>query len=481
MPGAIDPALTVPDTLVLENLFRDIKKEKFTTAVSSTASDGDNAATNDQFTDEEVIDQLTAFNNKNDPRFKPTVFTTWDEKDINPTLNKYIVQPYSRVGQKIVRHPTDVVFLTHLLIHFTTIVPSAILLFRHFSYWHAVPHTIWSVFCAGPFTLMMHNHIHNGGILSKQFSLIDRVFPYILEPLMGHTWDSYYYHHVKHHHVEGNGADDLSSTLRYQRDDVFDFLCYVGRFVFFVWLELPLYFLRKGKPGMALKAGLSEYASYAFFWFMATQVNFKATLFAMFLPFGILRFFMMVGNFGQHALVDEIEPDSDFRSSITLVDVPSNRFCFNDGYHTAHHLNPRRHWRDQPLHFIKSKAQYASGRALVFHNIDYNMMTFKLLTKDYLYLADCLVPIGKEQMSMSREEIAAMLKTKTRRFTEADIEAKFEKARVGSKLRKGSERTFAFTQWGHVEWVLAKLGGLARGVDGVQQHYSGPGGVEKTK
>ena len=30
----------------------------------------------------------------------------------------------------------------------------------------------------------------------------------------------------------------------------------------------------------------------------------------------------MIGNWGQHALVDEVEPDSDFRSSITLVDVP---------------------------------------------------------------------------------------------------------------------------------------------------------------
>lgn len=29
----------------------------------------------------------------------------------------------------------------------------------------------------------------------------------------------------------------------------------------------------------------------------------------------------MVGNWGQHAFVDKDEPDSDFRSSITLIDV----------------------------------------------------------------------------------------------------------------------------------------------------------------
>ena len=29
----------------------------------------------------------------------------------------------------------------------------------------------------------------------------------------------------------------------------------------------------------------------------------------------------MVGNWGQHAFVDEVDPNSDYRSSITLIDV----------------------------------------------------------------------------------------------------------------------------------------------------------------
>lgn len=346
MPGGIDPANTIPDVLVLENLLNDIrnaKGEKDTIAKIKTPRKIAKDDIAPDASDEDFIELLTALNDKNDVRFQPTVFTTWDEKDLNPTINKYLVQPYSKVAQTIVRHPTDVVFLTHLLIHFTTIVPSAIYLFFNFSYIHAVIHTVWAVFNAGPFTLMMHNHIHNNGILSKQYALFDRVFPYILEPLMGHTWDSYYYHHVKHHHVEGNAPNDLSSTVRYQRDDVFDFLCYVGRFCFFIWLELPLYFLRKGKPVMALKAGLSEYLSYAFFYVMATKVNTRATIFTMLIPFCILRFFMMVGNFGQHALVDEIEPDSDFRSSITLIDVPVSEINPSLSFATR---NTKAMWRE---------------------------------------------------------------------------------------------------------------------------------------
>jgi hypothetical protein len=53
------------------------------------------------------------------------------------------------------------------------------------------------------------------------------------------------------------------------------------------------------------------------------------------------------------------------------------------------------------------------------------MMTVKLMQKDYLYLAKCLVPIGEEQIRMSLEEKAEMLRSKTRKFSEEEIRAKY--------------------------------------------------------
>ena len=61
----------------------------------------------------------------------------------------------------------------------------------------------------------------------------------------------------------------------------------------------------------------------------------------------------------------------------------------------------------------------------MFHDIDWFMMTVKLLQKDYMYLAARLVPIG-DQIGMSQIELASMLRTKTRRFTEEDIKKKFK-------------------------------------------------------
>lgn len=105
-------------------------------------------------------------------------------------------------------------------------------------------------------------------------------------------------------------------------------------------------------------------------------VNTHATTFVFLTPLVRMRIALMTGNWGQHALVDEVEPDSDFRSSITLIDAPvrslpsvrkpcvlntlqSKRYCYNDGYHTLHHLNSLRHWREHSVAFLSQKQQYS--------------------------------------------------------------------------------------------------------------------------
>ena len=86
----------------------------------------------------------------------------------------------------------------------------------------------------------------------------------------------------------------------------------------FIWLELPLYFIRKGKPNLAFQVFVSEGSSYMFLYTMY-KLNPKAATWVFLLPFAILRFALMVGNWGQHALVDETDPKFDFRTSITMI------------------------------------------------------------------------------------------------------------------------------------------------------------------
>ncbi|CAG8980833.1 hypothetical protein HYALB_00003762 [Hymenoscyphus albidus] len=412
---------TPSDKIVLEVLYNDLNNaedEKARTGKTTTPAQ-----------DKSAIKQLENLADPKHQNFQPTIFSSWDH-DLNDlksprNFHEAILQKYVKWARTVVRHQTDVVFLSHIIMYFTTALPSAIYLFYDFHLWHGFAHIIYIVWCSGGFTLMMHNHIHNNGVLSKKYAAFDWAFPYVLEPLMGHTWDSYYYHHCKAHHVEGNGPDDLSSTIRYQRDSIWDFLHYEIRFLLLCWFDLPRYFISKKKYNLAFRITCTEQSSYAMMYFLA-KWNFKPALFAILLPFVILRIGLMIGNWGQHALVDDVDPNSDFRSSITLIDVPSNRFCFNDGYHTSHHLNPLRHWRDHPRAFLAAKDRYSKEGALVFQNIDYLEITFRILTKNYMYLASKLVPMGS-QIGMSQEELAAMLKLKTRKFSEEEIATKFKK------------------------------------------------------
>jgi hypothetical protein len=311
-PSVDTPYLTRADEIVLQRLLKDVDNVRGTGCADKSVPD-----------DRASMKLLADLNDASQAGFQPAVFTGWDWPNsfLPNSLNKAILHPYVAWAQGVVRRPTDVVFLTHTLLYLLTLVPSAAYLFYRFSWVHALLHWPMQAFFCGPFTLMLHNHIHNNGVLDKKYAWLDRLVPYLLEPLMGHTWDSYYYHHVKHHHAEGNGPDDLSSTIRYQRDELTDFLAYFVRFLLLIWIELPLYFLRKRKRALAIKAFSSEMLSYLAIYLLA-QYNFRATLMTMLLPLLQMRFGMMVGNWGQHAFVDEDQPDSDFRSSITLIDVP---------------------------------------------------------------------------------------------------------------------------------------------------------------
>ncbi|KAM0431278.1 hypothetical protein ACHAPT_005248 [Fusarium lateritium] len=435
-----DRQLTKADLVVLQSLTEDLRehtrredgddvaKANGKTLDAAKVSSGGTSPNEhaNQLSYEEAVRHLQAMNDPKDAHFEPTIMNNLDLDKIKlpPVLDKLLLRPFIRIARSLVRVETDVIMLTHLILYVFTSIPSAVYLFYSFSWIHGVLHFLMQFSYMGTYTLMMHQHIHMRGILNKHLALFDHIFPYILDPLMGHTWNSYFYHHVKHHHIEGNGPNDLSSTIRYQRDSVLHFLHYTGRFFFFIWAELPYYFIRKGRASLAFKAAFWELSTYASLYTLY-RINPGAAVFVFLIPLFLLRIGLMAGNWGQHAFVDEDEPDSDYRSSITLIDVASNRHCFNDGYHTSHHLNPMRHWREHPVSFLKTKHIYASQQALVFHDIDYLMVTIRLLMKDYKRLAECLVPIGS-QMSLTMDERVKLLQRHTRRFSEEEIKRKFK-------------------------------------------------------
>jgi hypothetical protein len=54
------------------------------------------------------------------------------------------------------------------------------------------------------------------------------------------------------------------------------------------------------------------------------------------------------------------------------------------------------------------------------------MITIRLLLKDYGFLARHIVPLGEEQLALTVEERAEILRRNTRKFTEEEIRTKFK-------------------------------------------------------
>jgi len=166
------------------------------------------------------------------------------------------------------------------------------------------------------------------------------------------------------HHVTGNGPDDLSSTLAYERDNFPHWLHYFFRFFFLAFFELGVFFVKRKQYAFALRAWIGEAS-----WVIATiyffKYNWVAATCLMILPFLVARFGMMSGNWAQHAFIDPADPMDDYKSAITCINTIYNRRCFNDGYHISHHLNPRRHWMDHPQHLLTNERTFFTQKAIV--------------------------------------------------------------------------------------------------------------------
>ena len=268
------------------------------------------------------------------------------------------------------------------------------------------------LYFAGPFILMMHNTSHRP-FFKPEYQLMNRYIPWILCPFMGQSPDTYFSHHIGMHHVENNLEDDLSSTMRYQRDSMIDFMKYFISFLFTGVIELVEYLKNTKKHLLRRRAIVGE----LFFLFLCAlflYFNFRATMLVLVLPMIIVRFSMMMGNWAQHAFIDPDQPDNNYQNSITCINSVYNKRCYNDGYHIGHHLRPNLHWTEMPLDFLENKTKYADHKSLVFEKIDYFQIWLYLMLKRYDWLADSIVNI--DNTFKSKDDVIELMKVRTRKF-----------------------------------------------------------------
>lgn len=319
-----------------------------------------------------------------------------------------------RIAQKIVRDPRDVLFVKVIGGATVLLVPFAVLLF-------AVP-TLWTFALAGPYLYAVFG-LFGGRYMLLLHALCHRpafkpgwtwMFSWVtwgIGPLFGCTPTSFFAHHMGMHHPENNLEPDLSCTLPYERDRFTHFLHYWARFFFFGYLHIPRYFWVRGKKKLFRSLMLGEVA-----WMVAVvalgAVDWAATLVVLVVPFCLIRWFMMCGNFAQHAFVDVDDAGNPYRNSTCLTNTIYNHKCYNDGYHIVHHIKPALHWTEMATWYEERVDEFARQDAIVFDGIRNNQRVWWLLmTHQYGVLADHLVNFKDR----TREERIAFLKDRVRR------------------------------------------------------------------
>lgn len=307
--------------------------------------------------------------------------------------------------------PTDHVALRRLFIRLLLTVPVSgtfCLLYPGTTWWMLAIHAALVINDFDRFTLLLHNLSHIPSVYGP-FRKVGRYALAYLGLFFGQTPATYRAHHVGMHHREENGADDLSSTLPFQRDSFLDFLRYFLSFLFGTIYLLPNYFWRRDRKDWSMMALFGELSGYAFFglcfWWQPVPA-----LMVLALPFVMSRFLMMAGNWAQHAFIDPAAPQDPYRSILTVLAPRYNRRCFNDGYHLTHHLHPVMAFDEIPKHFETVKADWGRRGALVFAGPDFVAVWWLLMWGRYRSLARCYVPI--DGVSRSEDEIIEMLKSR---------------------------------------------------------------------
>lgn len=334
-----------------------------------------------------------------------------------PALSSVITPPQSpsrvvRTLSRFINDPRDAPFVLLSLAATFVILPFAAALFVPgvFSWWLAAVYLAVNFLgFLDRYILMLHNTSHRA-LFRPKYRFLNHYIPWVLGPFFGETPETYFAHHLGMHHPENNLAEDLSTTMPYQRDRLSHFLAYYFKFLFFGLKDLFVYLGKKNRPRLQTRMVLGE-ASFIALSIALLYVNWRATVVVFVAPVIIVRFLMMAGNWGQHAFVDPSAPESPYSNSITCLADRYNRRCFNDGYHIGHHVKANRHWSEMPADFEANRARYAKEGAIVFRGVDFFAVWALLMVRRYDILARHYVVLDSSNPSL--EQIEELLRSRT--------------------------------------------------------------------
>jgi len=260
---------------------------------------------------------------------------------------------------------------------------------------------------------MIHKEGHMPkGVFKEPFRMLNNFHGHVLSLLYGHVPQGYPMGHMRIHHKHDNAAEDVTSTIYYDRSQAARFLIYLFEFaLFWTGISVARYHYRKGrkKEFWKMLAGMG-----VFYGFMAVvmSLNFWFGVAYLLIPHLSCILLLAAINYTWHAWTDPAEPKNIYKNSVTVLNGHYN--VYNEDYHVEHHKRPQTHWTEYPKNYQRHLEEYRTNRAIVFQDTQAFELFFLILFNDLEKMADKFVDLNGD---MSREEVIALLRHRLRPAT----------------------------------------------------------------
>ena len=194
-------------------------------------------------------------------------------------------------------------------------------------------------FCA---CIINHNHVHTPTCRQAAFNAL---FGVLLTLAKGHTSAGVILAHNYNHHVYNGKPDDwIRPALAGNGPGI------VRLIRFIINAVVSMMRGKRGQADIVLSDAIVRQMRrerIALFLFIAVLMLIDPRTFLIFVlvPW-VVGVLLLIGvNLLQH---DECDPDSAYNHSRNFTSRFGNWLCFNNGYHTAHHMDPGQHWSQLP-------------------------------------------------------------------------------------------------------------------------------------
>lgn len=255
-----------------------------------------------------------------------------------------------------------------------------------------------------------HNEGHRvSGFFRKELHpYCERYFEGFLGHLFGEVQGNVTYGHVRIHHVEDAGYDDVQCIAHYDRTSLLDFIRFMGRenLLNNFAVSLMEYFKsrQKTRPYEQVRNGILVHAA---FLLAVALLDWRIAVAYVLLPKLLFNIITAGATFAQHAFY---RPDN-----IHDVLACTTTFIFegdflNEGYHMSHHQRCAVHWTQMPAFFEANRELYARHDSVVFRDIDTLDVFVLLMVKRLDLLSRHVVDL---QGGRSLQEIERWLRLRT--------------------------------------------------------------------